>query len=563
MPKADLRRRSQCDDLDFRLLIGGEWVEAGDGTYEVVNPATEQVVGRGARTPPSPTPRRPARRPGRGVPGLVADHARAPRPRCSPGRRPARQAPRRARAARAGRDRRHHAGRQDDAGAARRRPASAATREVESNIVPLPPAVMPTTALAPGGIIGGVEHRAPVGVVACIAVLQLPAHQHGRQARPGAGHGQHRRGEAGAPGPARPSSACARCSRRPASRPAWSTSSSADRSEAGRGHRRLAATSTWSASPARPRVGCRIAEVAGTQHEAPAARAGRQGRGHRLRRRRPRRPSIANASSSVWTLPLRPDLHRAHPGRSPSAASTTSSVGKLAGMAAAPEGRRPARARHRLGPVITGAHRDRVEGYVRSGRRRGRHRRRRRRAPRPRHAASTSPRRCWPTPRTDMTAVQEEIFGPVDRGHPVRRRGRGHRHRQRHASSASTTTCSRGDTGRAMAVAKQLRRATSASTPLQRNHEAAVRRVQDQRRRPRRRLAGASTPTARCSRSSGRADASTDVDRRTETTGVETSEGRSCWTGDARGARRRRGARRPRPTRCGCASTPPACATAT
>jgi acyl-CoA reductase-like NAD-dependent aldehyde dehydrogenase len=27
------------------LLIGGEWVEGADGAYEVVNPATEEVVG--------------------------------------------------------------------------------------------------------------------------------------------------------------------------------------------------------------------------------------------------------------------------------------------------------------------------------------------------------------------------------------------------------------------------------------------------------------------------------------------------------------------------------------
>ncbi|MCB1261998.1 MAG: aldehyde dehydrogenase family protein, partial [Acidimicrobiales bacterium] len=33
-------------DEDYRLLIGGEWVTAGDGTYDIVNPATEQVVGR-------------------------------------------------------------------------------------------------------------------------------------------------------------------------------------------------------------------------------------------------------------------------------------------------------------------------------------------------------------------------------------------------------------------------------------------------------------------------------------------------------------------------------------
>ena len=31
---------------DFRLLIGGERVEASGGTYEVVNPATEETVGQ-------------------------------------------------------------------------------------------------------------------------------------------------------------------------------------------------------------------------------------------------------------------------------------------------------------------------------------------------------------------------------------------------------------------------------------------------------------------------------------------------------------------------------------
>src|SRR4051812_28175319 len=30
---------------DRQLLIGGEWVDGGDGGYEIVNPATEEVVG--------------------------------------------------------------------------------------------------------------------------------------------------------------------------------------------------------------------------------------------------------------------------------------------------------------------------------------------------------------------------------------------------------------------------------------------------------------------------------------------------------------------------------------
>ena len=31
---------------ETQLLIGGKWVDAGDGTYDVINPATEEVVGQ-------------------------------------------------------------------------------------------------------------------------------------------------------------------------------------------------------------------------------------------------------------------------------------------------------------------------------------------------------------------------------------------------------------------------------------------------------------------------------------------------------------------------------------
>ncbi len=31
---------------EHQLLIGGKWVDASDGTYEIVNPATEEIVGR-------------------------------------------------------------------------------------------------------------------------------------------------------------------------------------------------------------------------------------------------------------------------------------------------------------------------------------------------------------------------------------------------------------------------------------------------------------------------------------------------------------------------------------
>jgi len=45
---------------------------------------------------------------------------------------------------------------------------------VEPNVIPLPPSEMPTTALASGGLIGAIVVRQPVGVVACITPYNFP-----------------------------------------------------------------------------------------------------------------------------------------------------------------------------------------------------------------------------------------------------------------------------------------------------------------------------------------------------------------------------------------------------
>ena len=37
---------NQVSKDEHQLLIGGKWVDAGDGTYDIINPATEQVVGQ-------------------------------------------------------------------------------------------------------------------------------------------------------------------------------------------------------------------------------------------------------------------------------------------------------------------------------------------------------------------------------------------------------------------------------------------------------------------------------------------------------------------------------------
>src|SRR5436190_20575325 len=45
---------------------------------------------------------------------------------------------------------------------------------MEANVIPLPPSEMPSTALAPGGLMSAIAVRQPVGVVACIRPYDFP-----------------------------------------------------------------------------------------------------------------------------------------------------------------------------------------------------------------------------------------------------------------------------------------------------------------------------------------------------------------------------------------------------
>lgn len=156
----------------FRLLIGGEWRQASDGTYPIVNPATEQVVAEApnasvadaeaaceaaAEAFPAWSRTTPEHR--CQLLSTVADLLDKRRGELVPLV-------------------------QAETGATLRvtkqmQVPMAATRfrryaTVEPQHVALVPSVMPSTALAPGGIIGAVEHRAPVGVVACITSYNFP-----------------------------------------------------------------------------------------------------------------------------------------------------------------------------------------------------------------------------------------------------------------------------------------------------------------------------------------------------------------------------------------------------
>jgi acyl-CoA reductase-like NAD-dependent aldehyde dehydrogenase len=161
-------------DTGDRLLIGGEWVPAAAGTYGIVNPATEQVFAEAPN-------------------GSVADAeaAAAAAREALPGWR--RTSPEdRANLLQALADRVRAI--QDDllptiiaetgatlsVGSALQVPQAVARFEryakgaVTDLSIPLPPSVMPTTPLAPGGLMGGIALRPPVGVVACISPYNFP-----------------------------------------------------------------------------------------------------------------------------------------------------------------------------------------------------------------------------------------------------------------------------------------------------------------------------------------------------------------------------------------------------
>ncbi len=161
-------------DTEYQLLIGGEWVDAGDGTYPIVNPATEEIVGHAPNASAADA---------RAAAGAAAEAFPA-WSRTTPDERaalitkaadlldqrygdlvPLVQAE-------TGATLRVTKQMQVPMAAVRfRRYAKGIEHELS---IPVDPSVMPTTALAAGGIMGGIARRAPVGVVACITSYNFP-----------------------------------------------------------------------------------------------------------------------------------------------------------------------------------------------------------------------------------------------------------------------------------------------------------------------------------------------------------------------------------------------------
>jgi acyl-CoA reductase-like NAD-dependent aldehyde dehydrogenase len=157
-----------------RLLLGGEWVEGADGAYDIVNPATEEVVGLAPEASEA----------------QAIDAARAAQeafPAWSQTA-PSVRAELLQKTADAMRD--HFddllplviaetgctatVGKQMQVPQARVRFETYSRLAFESPVIPLPPMEMPATALAPGGLMGAIARRQPVGAVACITPYNFP-----------------------------------------------------------------------------------------------------------------------------------------------------------------------------------------------------------------------------------------------------------------------------------------------------------------------------------------------------------------------------------------------------
>jgi len=158
----------------YRMLIDGQWVDGAEGTSAVVNPATEEIVGyapeasvqqandaaRAAqrafpkwwRTPPAERAR---------LLQAVADRLRERQPDLVP-----------LIISETGATAQVGSRMQVPVAIERfERYARSAARSLD---IPLPPSPMQATPLAPGGLIGGVVQRQPVGVVACISPYNFP-----------------------------------------------------------------------------------------------------------------------------------------------------------------------------------------------------------------------------------------------------------------------------------------------------------------------------------------------------------------------------------------------------
>lgn len=450
-------------DHDHRLLIGGEWIPAHGG-YEVTNPATEELVG----TAPNASPAQAA---DACAAARAAQKAWAATPMAE-------------RCGLLGKVADIIESKLDDLVALTQAETGATLRVTKSiqvpqaaarfryyatpidDLVPLPPAVMPSTPLAPGGIVGAVERRAPVGVVACLAAYNFPITNMAGKLAPALAMGNS---VIVKPPVQDPLSTIILCEafEEAGFPPGVVNLVVADSVEAAE----AITTSpdvdmiSFTGSTA---VGCRIGEVAGQQMKRLLLELG--GKGAAIVFDDADVKTVLSNVSSTWTF------HSGQICTSPTRLVVQRGiydevVSKLAEMSGLFKVGDPLEKDTVIGPVITGAHRERVEGYVAGAIREGAEA----------VVGGDRPdldRGFYVAPTllagatNQMEAAREEIFGPVIVAMPF--------DDDDEAVAISNDSpyglysyVFSGDAGRAMIVAKQLESGNVGINTLQRNHEAA------------------------------------------------------------------------------------------
>jgi acyl-CoA reductase-like NAD-dependent aldehyde dehydrogenase len=456
---------SVTTDRDERLLIGGEWVAGGDGGYEIVNPATEDVVG----VAPEASVQQ------------AHDAARAARDAFESWSQttPEQRADLLSAAAARVREKLDdfvplviaETGCTTAVGRAMQVPVAAsrfdryARGALEPSIIPLAPQEMPATPMAPAGLMGALARRAPVGVVACITPYNFPIVNMAGKIGPALAMGNtvivrpapqdplavielvRILDEVGFP----PGVVNVVTGSSPATGEALVESPDVDM---------ISFTGSTG-------VGLRIAEAGGRTMKRLLLELGGKGAGIVLDDAD--LTTAVTAIGSVWTFhagqictaPTRAIVHRSR---------YQELVEGLAKMATLLPVGDPTDPKTVVGPLITGAHRERVEGYIRAGADEG--------AEvaigggRPSHLD----RGFYVEPtlladvRGDMRVAREEIFGPVivvetfdDDEEAI--------HLANDSDFGLYDYVFTGDSARGMRVARRLRAGNIGINTIQRNHE--------------------------------------------------------------------------------------------
>ncbi len=450
----------------YQLLIGGESVDGGGGTYGIVNPATEDIVGEApeataadaeaaaqAARDASPAWKRTTPEARANLLLALAEEIRTRSDALLP-----------LIIAETGATLNVGSALQVPQAVARfQRYARGAMQDIN---VALPPSIMPTTPLAAGGVIGGQVLRQPVGVVACITAYNFPLVNMAGKVGPALATGNT---VVMKPAPQDPLAIIefADICRAVGFPPGVVNVVTGSAPEVGQALVESANVDMVSFTGSTG-VGVKIYEAGAKTMKRLLLELG--GKGACIVCEDADLTKAIAGLASVWgfhsgqicTAPTRAIVHRA---------VYDQLVGGLAAAAPHLKVGPPESPETMVGPVITGVHRDRIEGYIQSGADEGADvvvdGRRPDGMDRGFYVGPTLLANC----RNDMTAVREEIFGPVIVVVP-------YDHDEEAIAIANDSPYGlydyvfSEDTGKAYGIAKQLEAGHVGINTAQRNHEA-------------------------------------------------------------------------------------------